>query len=75
MMKEGALPQPKITQPTRFLWGRHDPVLQYVWSDRLAEYFERFELHCAEDAGHFVHFEVPDLANRHMTEFFSVLEE
>ena len=73
MMKEGGLPQAKITQPTRFLWGRHDPVLQYVWSDRLAEYFERYELHCAEDAGHFVHFEVPELANAHMTEFFGSL--
>lgn len=74
MMKEGALPQPKIKQRARFLWGRHDPVLQYAWSDRLGDYFERYELHCAEDAGHFVHFEVPEQANTHMTEFFAGLE-
>ena len=63
MMRDGALPIPKITAPTTILWGRHDPVLQYAWSDKLADYFTNFALECAEDAGHFVHFEVPRLAN------------
>ncbi len=71
IMKEGAIPVPRIDQPTYILWGRHDPVLQYAWSDRLAEYFGDFQLECAEDAGHFVHFECPDLANRRMLEFLS----
>lgn len=70
MMREGAVAQPKITQPTHFLWGRHDPVLKYEWTDNLADYFARMELHCAEEAGHFVHFELPELANRHILEFF-----
>lgn len=69
IMKEGAIPVPRIDQPTYLLWGRHDPVLQYVWSDRLAEYFGDFRLECAEQAGHFVHFECPDLANQRMLEF------
>ena len=33
---------------------------------KLADYFADFTLECAEDAGHFVHFEVPELANAHM---------
>jgi pimeloyl-ACP methyl ester carboxylesterase len=74
MMKEGAVAQPKITQPTHFLWGRHDPVLKYEWTDNLGDYFAQFELHCAEEAGHFVHFELPDLANRHIREFFGRFE-
>jgi pimeloyl-ACP methyl ester carboxylesterase len=66
MMREGALAIPKIACPTTFLWGRHDPVLQYAWTDKLGDYFTDFTLECAEDAGHFVHFEVPDLANQRM---------
>jgi len=69
-MQEGGIIQPKITQPTYFLWGRHDPVLQFAWTDKLCDYFENFELHCAEEAGHFVHFELPDLANETITTFF-----
>ena len=69
MMREGALNVPKIKAPTYVLWGRHDPVLQYAWTDKLADYFETVTLECAEDAGHFVHFEVPELANKRMIEF------
>ena len=69
MMREGALPVPKIKAPAAFLWGRHDPVLQYAWTDKLADYFANFELHAAEDAGHYVHFETPELANHTMAAF------
>jgi pimeloyl-ACP methyl ester carboxylesterase len=69
MMREGALAIPKISAPTFVLWGRHDPVLQYAWTDKLGDYFEDVTLQCAEDAGHFVHFEVPDLANTAMRAF------
>ena len=63
VMREGnAAPTiPPITAPTYVLWGRHDPVLQYAWTDRLGEYFSQLTLECAEEAGHFVHFEVPEL--------------
>ena len=69
MMREGALQVPKIVAPTAFLWGRHDPVLQYAWTDKLGDYFADFELHAAEDAGHYVHFEAPALANKTMGDF------
>jgi pimeloyl-ACP methyl ester carboxylesterase len=71
MMREGALPIAKIRAPTFVLWGRHDPVLQYAWTDRLGDYFETLTLECAEDAGHFVHFEVPELANERIIQFLS----
>jgi pimeloyl-ACP methyl ester carboxylesterase len=70
MLREGALAVPRIACPSRFLWGRHDPVLRFEWSDRLGEYFADLTLECAEDAGHFVHFEVPKLANDRLLTFF-----
>lgn len=71
MMQDGALTVPKIAAPSYFLWGAHDPVLRYDFSDKLDEYFTDFTLERAEEGGHFAHFEVPELANRRMTEFFS----
>jgi pimeloyl-ACP methyl ester carboxylesterase len=71
MMREGAVPTPKIKPPTFVLWGRHDPVLQYAWSDKLADYFDTVTLECAEEAGHFVHFETPELANERMIKFLA----
>jgi pimeloyl-ACP methyl ester carboxylesterase len=70
MMQEGALTVPKIAAPTYFLWGAHDPVLRYDFSDKLDEYFADFTLERAEEGGHFAHFEVPELANQRMLEFF-----
>lgn len=70
MMQEGALTVPKIAAPTHFLWGAHDPVLRYDFSDGLDEYFADFTLERADEGGHFAHFEVPELANQRMTKFF-----
>lgn len=61
----------KITVPTRMLWGAHDPVLKAEWRDRLDEYFADIRVDVAEDAGHFVHYERPELANREIIEFFT----
>lgn len=69
MMQEGALEVAKIAAPAAFLWGAHDPVLRYDFSDRLGDYFSDFTLERAEEAGHFVHFEVPALANARMLAF------
>ncbi len=69
MMSEGALPIPKIKAPTYVLWGAHDPVLKFDFADKLAEYFEAVTLEKAEDAGHFVHFEAPALANDRIGKF------
>jgi pimeloyl-ACP methyl ester carboxylesterase len=64
---------PPIDVPTRVLWGRHDPILKVDWIDRLPEFFSRLELDIAEDAGHFVHYEQPDLAAREIAAFFGKL--
>ncbi len=60
---------PKIVAPAYVLSGRHDPVLQFAWTDKLTEYFATVTLECAEEAGHFVHFEVPELANQRIAAF------
>lgn len=67
---EGAPKLPKIKAPSQFLWGRHDPIIKYEWTDRLGDFFEDFSLVPAENAGHFVHYEQPALANAEMTTFF-----
>lgn len=67
----GTAPKPpKINQPARVLWGRHDPVLKSAWIDVVPAYFENVEAGIAEDAGHFVHYEVPDLAAAEIGRFF-----
>ncbi len=71
MMQDGALPVPPIEAPTYFLWGAHDPVLKFEFTDKLADYFTHHTLEKAEGAGHFVHFEVPDLANARLKAFLS----
>lgn len=72
MMAEGALSIPKITAPTYVLWGAHDPVLRFDFTDKLSDYFETVTLEKAENAGHFVHFEVPRLANDRLRTFLAV---
>ena len=66
---------PKITVPTRVLWGRHDPILKADWADVLDQYFAEVEVSFADDAGHFVHYECPDLAAREIDRFFSGLAQ
>ena len=68
----GTAPKPpKIDQPTRVFWGRHDPVLRSDWIDVVPEYFEDVEASIAEDAGHFVHYETPDPAAAEIDRFFT----
>jgi pimeloyl-ACP methyl ester carboxylesterase len=70
----GTAPKPpKIAVPARILWGRHDPVLRAAWIDVVDSYFENVEAGIAEDAGHFVHYEAPDLAAAEIDRFFSRL--
>lgn len=71
MMTDGALPIPKIAAPSHFLWGAHDPVLRLDFADKLADYFDQPTLETAADAGHFVHFEVPEQANAAMARFLA----
>lgn len=69
---EGRAPAlPKIDVPTRVLWGRHDPIIKVEWMDGLADTFSQFEASVAEEAGHFVHVEAPDLAADAIADFFA----
>ncbi len=74
LMRDGAPVLPKIEVPSRFYWGRHDPILLSGWADTLGDYFVNPKIEIAEEAGHFVHFETPDAANQRMIEFFTQLE-
>jgi pimeloyl-ACP methyl ester carboxylesterase len=73
LIRTGPPELPKIEVPARFLWGVGDTVLKVEWADRLGDYFADYRFTPAEEAGHFVHYERPDLANREIAEFFSGL--
>lgn len=73
LVRDGAPDLPKIEVPSRFFWGRHDPVLPADWADTLPAYFTDPEIEIAEGAGHFVHFEVPEEANPRVIRFFEGL--
>jgi pimeloyl-ACP methyl ester carboxylesterase len=73
LIRNGPPRLPKIDVPTRILWGSSDSVLKVEWADRLGDYFADYRFTPAEEAGHFVHYERPDLANRRIVEFFSGL--
>ena len=70
MIREEAAPVPRIDLPSRFMWGRHDPIVKAEWADRLPEYFRDPEIRVAEDAGHFVHYETPGPASAAIAAFF-----
>ena len=69
LIAEGPPALPPITAPTRVLWGAKDPVLKVEWRDRLGEYFSDLSVDIAHDAGHFPHWETPELAAREILGF------
>ena len=71
--REGPPKLPKITVPARVLWGAEDPVNKPEWRDNLPDYFENVQIDLAPEAGHFVHYDQPDLANAEITKFFNGL--
>ncbi len=73
LIRDGAPELPKIETPTRVLWGESDSVLKIEWADRLGDYFSNLDFSPAEGAGHFVHYEKPELANREISDFFGAL--
>lgn len=73
VIKGSVRPPPPISLPTRVFWGRHDPVLKVEWTDRLGEFFSDLELSIAEEAGHFVHYEMPDASAQAVGAFFERL--
>jgi hypothetical protein len=70
----GAPKLPKIGVPARFFGGEREPLVRIAWADRLGEYFSDYSFSAAEGAGHFVHYERPEAANREIVGFFSSLE-
>ena len=73
LMRDGAPSLEPIEVPTRFLWGERDPIVKSEWSDRLDEYFADFTLDTVPDAGHYVHYERPNLTNEEVASFFTDL--
>ena len=71
--RHGPAELPKIETPTRVLWGVSDSVLKVEWADRLGDYFANLDFSPAEEAGHFVHYERPELANDEISGFFRAL--
>ena len=73
LMRDGAPSMEPIDVPTRILWGERDPIVKAEWADRLDEYFADYELETVPDAGHFVHYERPELTNETIESFFTAL--
>jgi len=74
-MIEGTMPVPApITQPTRILWGLDDPVTPFRWSDKLADNFTDFTLMGVPRAGHFPHWQQPELVGQEIRAFLQSLD-
>ena len=73
LMRHGAPAMDRIEVPTRFLWGESDPIVKAEWADRLDEYFADYRFDSIEGAGHFVHYERPEMANQAIESFFHVI--
>ena len=71
--RHGAPELPKIEVPARFFWGEDDRLIKAEWADRLGDYFSDYSFKAAPGAGHFVHYETPEAANREIAGFFSSL--
>ena len=72
-MKEGAPKLEPITAPTRIFWGEGDRIAKIEWADKLGDYFSNLKFSPAPNAGHFVHYEQPEMSNREMLAFFTPL--
>jgi pimeloyl-ACP methyl ester carboxylesterase len=73
LIRDGAPELPRIETPSRFLWGASDPIVKADWVDRLPDYFAGPRIDVVAEAGHFVFYEKPELANREILEFFKDL--
>ncbi|WP_338830785.1 alpha/beta hydrolase [Bradyrhizobium sp. 27S5] len=71
---EGRLPaQPRIEIPSRFLWGRRDPLIAPEWSDRLDQYWTEPSIRFVE-AGHYVHAEAPEVVAEEARSFLGGIQ-
>lgn len=73
LIRNGAPDLPKIEAPTRVRWGEGDSILRVQWADRLGDYFSNVDFASIREAGHFAHYEQPEVANREISDFFRSL--
>jgi pimeloyl-ACP methyl ester carboxylesterase len=73
LIRNGSPDLPKIETPTRVRWGEYDSVLKVAWADRLGDYFADLDFAPMREAGHFAHYERPELANREISDFFRAI--
>ena len=73
LIRHGPPDLPKIETPTRVRWGESDSVLKVAWADRLGDYFADVDFSPMREAGHFAHYERPELANREISDFFRAM--
>jgi pimeloyl-ACP methyl ester carboxylesterase len=73
LIRNGPPDLPKIETPTRIRWGEHDSVLKVAWADRLGDYFADLDFAPMREAGHFAHYERPDLSNCEISDFFRAI--
>ena len=52
----------KISIQSAILWGRHDPILKSDWGKFFEAHFDDIFVEYANNSGHFVHVEQPELA-------------
>jgi pimeloyl-ACP methyl ester carboxylesterase len=69
-LEPGAPVEPKITVPAFALWGASDPILRAEWAETLPDVFTDVRWEIAPEAGHYVHWERPDLAAERIGAFF-----
>ena len=56
------MPLNKISTPSAILWGKHDPILKSDWGKFVERHFDDVFIEYANNSGHFVHVEQPELA-------------
>ncbi len=64
-------PPAPIGVPAFSLWGESDAILRVEWQETLRPLFTDITLERAPQAGHFVHWEQPALANARIKTFFA----
>ncbi len=60
---------PRITVPTKIIWGEDDPVLGPELLDGIERYVDDVTVHRVRGAGHWVDLEAADEVNRELIAF------
>jgi len=60
LAEQAPSPGDRIQAPTTVLWGDHDPLFPFEWSDRLGDFFTAATLTSLPGSGHFTPLERPE---------------